>query len=257
MDNRAKSREKELINLIYCLYRGDSFLQCCGFGLIAARGRWFEAPLLSARIEASCPRWLVCILLRSTHHTKSNMSFSNSLPESLETKRLHIRVARPGDGAVFNEAIRESVDALAPWLAWVTPLPTPEQSELGCRKAYARYLLNEDLMAFFFLKENNALIGGSGIHNPNWNSRCFEVGYWGRSSHSGRGLMQEGVNALVEHALTTMGANRVFLTTDERNERSLRLAEKIGFQLEGTLRKDRLNLEGVPRNTRVYARIKP
>jgi RimJ/RimL family protein N-acetyltransferase len=65
------------------------------------------------------------------------------------------------------------------------------------------------------------------------------------------------VNALVEHALTTMGANRVFLTTDERNGRSWRLAEKIGFQLEGTLRKDRLNLEGVPRNTRVYARIKP
>jgi RimJ/RimL family protein N-acetyltransferase len=195
--------------------------------------------------------------LKPQLNTKSQMNLSNFLPESLESKRLNIRVARPGDGIVFNEAIRESVDALAPWLAWVTPLPTPEQSELGCRKAYARFLLNEDLMAFFFLKENNVLIGGSGIHNPNWNSRCFEVGYWGRSSHSGQGLMQEGVKALVVHTLTIMGANRVFLTTDERNERSWRLAEKIGFQLEGTLRKDRLNLDGVPRNTRVYARIRP
>ena len=67
--------------------------------------------------------------------------------------------------------------------------------------------------------------------------------------------MREGVNALAEYALRSLGANRVFLTTDERNTSSWRLAESIGFQLEGTLRNDRLNLAGVPRNTRIYSRI--
>jgi RimJ/RimL family protein N-acetyltransferase len=33
------------------------------------------------------------------------------------------------------------------------------------------------------------------------------------------------------------------------------LAERAGFVLEGTLRRDRLDLQGQLRNTRVYARI--
>ena len=45
----------------------------------------------------------------------------------------------------------------------------------------------------------------------------------------------------------------LFRSTDERNLRSRRLAERAGFELEGTLRRDRLDLEGKLRNTRVYA----
>lgn len=92
------------------------------------------------------------------------MSLLHHLPESLQSKRLLIRVARPGDGPVFNEAILESIDALSPWLAWVTPPPTLEQSEFNCRRAYGRFLVNEDLMAFFFLKDGDILVGGSGLH---------------------------------------------------------------------------------------------
>ena len=53
--------------------------------------------------------------------------------------------------------------------------------------------------------------------------------------------------------IVALGAHRVFLTTDERNLRSRRLAERAGFELEGTLRRDRFDLEGRLRNTRGYA----
>lgn len=177
----------------------------------------------------------------------------SSLPARLETTRLLIRVAQPGDGAVFNQAITESLEHLRPWLAWVDPAPTVDASEASCRRAHGRFLLDEDLMAFFFLKETGELVGGSGLHNPRWDLRQFEVGYWGRHARSGHGLITEGVSALVRHALDELQATRVFLTTDEANTRSRRLAERVGFQLEGTLRRDRLNLQGRLRNTCVYA----
>jgi RimJ/RimL family protein N-acetyltransferase len=177
------------------------------------------------------------------------------LPETLDTERLHIRVARPGDGVVFNAAIAESLPALAPWLGWVTPAPTLAQSEASCRRAQARWLLNEDLMVLCFLKDSGALVGGSGLHNANWTLRQFEVGYWGRSRFGGQGLMTEAVRALADHALQRLGAHRVFLTVDEANRDSWRLAERAGFELEGTLRNERFNLAGALRHTRVYARI--
>jgi RimJ/RimL family protein N-acetyltransferase len=177
------------------------------------------------------------------------------LPETLTSERLLIRVARPGDGAVFNQAIHASLAQLSPWLGWVSPPPTLEESEFSCRKAYARFLLNEDLMVFFFLKDGGALVGGSGLHNANWTLRQFEVGYWGRSGYAGMGLMSEGVRALSDYALTELRANRVYLTTDDANQASWRLAERAGFALEGKLRNERFNLSGQLRTTRVYARI--
>ena len=46
----------------------------------------------------------------------------DQLPESIETNRLVVRVARPGDGAMFNAAIVESREQLKQWLGWVYPL---------------------------------------------------------------------------------------------------------------------------------------
>jgi len=180
---------------------------------------------------------------------------ANALPEHLLSERLIIRVARPGDGPMFNRAIHESHDHLAPWLAWVTPMPTPEASELACRKAYARFLLNEDLMALFILRDSGALVGGSGLHNVNWALRHFEIGYWGHPKFAGAGLITEGVRALADHALGELQASRVYLTTDEHNAASWRLAERAGFELEGILRNERLDLAGRLRSTRVYARV--
>ncbi len=182
---------------------------------------------------------------------------SNQLPESINTPRLLVRVARPGDGPLFNAAIVESCEQLKPWLGWVSTPPTMQDSETSCRRAYARFLLNEDLMAFFILKESSTLVGGSGLHNVNWKLRQFEMGYWGRTDFVGKGLITEGVVALADHALQQLNASRVFLTTDEKNIASCKLAERAGFELEGTLRNERHNLQGELRNTRIYSRVPP
>lgn len=177
------------------------------------------------------------------------------LPEQIQSERLIIRVARPGDGTVFNAAILESLDQLAPWLGWVTPPPTLEQSEDSCCRAHERFLRNEDLMAFFFLRDDGSLVGGSGLHDADWDLRSFEVGYWGRGKFAGQGLITEGVKALADHALDSLNASRVFLTTDDKNIGSWKLAERAGFELEGILRNERRNLAGGLRNTRVYSRV--
>ncbi len=176
-------------------------------------------------------------------------------PETIETARVIIRSARPGDGGVFNRAVTSSLAELRPWLGWVRQVPTLEESEESCRRAHARFLAREDLMAFIFSKEDGELVGGSGLHDMDWSLRCFEMGYWGRTGYTGRGLVTEGVRALADFALSELRANRVFLTTDNANIRSWRLAERAGFELEGVLRNERLDLEGKPRNTRVYSRV--
>lgn len=178
-----------------------------------------------------------------------------TFPDAIETERVIVRSARPGDGVIFNRAVHESLVELRPWLAWVRVPPSLEDSEASCCRAHEKFIAREDMMAFIFSKEDGELIGGSGLHDMDWSLRSFEVGYWGRTGYTGRGLVTEGVRALADFALGDLAARRVFLTTDDANVKSWHLAERAGFELEGILRNERLDLDGRPRDTRVYARV--
>ncbi len=58
---------------------------------------------------------------------------------------------------------------------------------------------------------------------------------------------------LLGHAFEALGAVRVQLKTDGRNERSQRAIERLGAQREGVLRRSRLCWDGVHRDTVYYS----
>lgn len=176
-------------------------------------------------------------------------------PERILTDRLLLRPAMPGDGRKFHDAMLNSYDELKPWLGWVNSSLSLKEAEDTCCKAYGRYLLAQDLMIFLFDKENGELVGSIGLMNPNWDLRIFEIGYWCNTKFLKKGLMKEALSSVRNFSFQDMNAKRLYLTTDEKNISSWKLAESLGFQLEGTLRNDKLNNDGHLRNTRIYSII--
>jgi RimJ/RimL family protein N-acetyltransferase len=132
-----------------------------------------------------------------------------------------------------------------------------EESEEFCRRAHIRFLAREDLAFGLFLKETSTLVGAIGLHRMNWNVPKFEIGYWLRSSFTGQGYMTEAVAAITSFAFKMLDAKRVEIRADDRNERSWRIPERLGFQLEGILHNDGRDAAGTLRHTRVYAKIAP
>lgn len=179
-----------------------------------------------------------------------------NFPEYLETERLIIRPARPEDAEIFHKAIINSFKELQLWLSWVKNDFTLGEATRTCREAYGKFLLNQDIMVFFIDKKTNELVGASGLMKPIWDLGIFEVGYWCNTKYTKKGLMTEGLLSLCDYAINTLKANRLYLTTDDENIDSWKLAERAGFKHEGTLRKDKLNLNGDFRNTRVYSIIR-
>ena len=182
------------------------------------------------------------------------------VPECIRTERLLLRRPQPGDGVTLNAAVCESIDELRPWMPWARSAPTPEESERECRRMHGRFALREDLVVFVFERRQDgsegALLGGSGLHRIDWTVPRFEIGYWRRTGRGGQGLIGEAVLALNRVAFDRLGARRVEIRMDARNERSARVAERAGFTFEGLLRQDALDPDGQPRDTRVYARVR-
>jgi len=182
------------------------------------------------------------------------------VPERIETERLVLRGPRRGDGALVNDAVRDSLAELTPWMPWAGTMPSVDESEIHCRRQQARFILREDFALLIFLRRPDGsegeLVGGTGLHRIDWPLRRFEIGYWRKTGCEGNGYLTEAVRAVARLAFDVLGARRVEIRMDDNNAASWRLAERAGFTLEAILRFDAATPQGEPRSTRVYARVR-
>jgi len=179
-----------------------------------------------------------------------------SIPESIESSRLLIRAPLWDDGIKLNKAVIESESELKPWMPWAQNMPAIDESEVMIRKSRAQYLERSDLMLLLFLKETGELIGSSGLHRIDWQARKFEIGYWAHTAYSGQGYITEAVNAISTFAINELEANRVEIRCDSRNTRSARVAERLSFTLEGILRNEKCDVDGILRDTMIFAKVR-
>ncbi|HLL48940.1 MAG TPA: GNAT family N-acetyltransferase, partial [Longimicrobiaceae bacterium] len=82
----------------------------------------------------------------------------------------------------------------------------------------------------------------------------MEIGFWLCRSAEGQGIVTEATRILTNLALTGLGAARVEIRCDARNERSAAVARRLGYVLEST--RDEV-YEGWPRQGQTWVRTRP
>jgi len=178
------------------------------------------------------------------------------IPPSIETDRLVLREPCLDDAPEINQAVVQSIEALRPWMEWAATTPTLADTIEYCRRSAAQAILRQQIEYRIRLKEGGLFAGHINLFNIDWKVPRFEIGYWLRASLCRRGYMTEAVKALTAFSFDRLNAVRVEIKTDNRNQRSWRVAERAGFALEGTIRNDMRLADGTLRDTRVYSRIR-
>ncbi|MBP4046818.1 Protein N-acetyltransferase, RimJ/RimL family [Chromobacterium violaceum] len=95
------------------------------------------------------------------------------------------------------------------------------------------------------------IAGICSLHGINAAHRYARLGYWLADSHVGRGVMSRALALLMRYAFEELGLHRLELGCAPENLRSCRVAERLGFRLEGELR-DAQFLNGRFWNMRCY-----
>lgn len=178
------------------------------------------------------------------------------IPESFTTARLRLRCPVPGDGAVVNAAVLESLDELKPWMPWAEIPPAVWETEANLRAARSHYIARTELRLLLFHRETGDLVGSSGLHALDWSIPKCEIGYWCRTQYAGQGYISEAVRGITRFAFTVLGAERVGLRCDARNERSRQVAERVGFVLEGRLRREERERDGFLSDTLIFSLLR-
>ena len=154
----------------------------------------------------------------------------------LLTDRLIVRCYEPRDAHAVHEVVLRNKGHLVPFMGWALREPTTFEERVDLLRSFrGRFDLGDDYFYGIFLRDGT-FVGGTGLH-----TRCgpggLEIGYWIDERHQGKGLVTEAAAALSKHALTELALGRVEIHTNPDNLASNRVAEKLGFTREGTLRK--------------------
>lgn len=175
------------------------------------------------------------------------------LPDEFETERLLLRAPRPGDGAAIDDAVRETLGPLREWMDWALPEPSVELSESFARHGAADYIARNNFPLLLLLKDGGALVGSSGFLPHDWLVPSFEIGYWCRARFEGQGYVSEAVRGISRFVFAQLGARRIEIRCDARNERSARVARRCGYQLEATFHNHRVDTSGRLQDSLVFA----
>lgn len=155
------------------------------------------------------------------------------LPSEITGPRLCLRPYLAADAPAVWEAITESRAHLAPWMPWAQEYRSQDDVLGYLLRARAVWEQQMDLPLGIFRREDGHFLGGTGLHRIDWEQRHFEIGYWLRASAVGRGYARETVVLLARMAFHHLGATRVEIRIRPDNLPSRRVAEALGFALEG------------------------
>ena len=84
--------------------------------------------------------------------------------------------------------------------------------------------------------------------------RSAEIGYWLGEGHWNRGIMTRVVRAVTDYGFVTFDLIRIYAQVFSWNPASCRVLEKVGYQLEGRLRRAVVK-DGQVLDQLVYARV--
>jgi RimJ/RimL family protein N-acetyltransferase len=115
-------------------------------------------------------------------------------------------------------------------------------------KTYFPYIIVEE--------GSKKLVGFLDLKNLDWSIPKSEVGCYIDEDYARQGITTKAFALFCDHSFTEYGFQKLFLRTHESNTAARRVAEKCGFEIEGTIRKDYKTTSGELVDLIYYGRLR-
>ena len=128
-------------------------------------------------------------------------------------------------------AIEESVEALSPWMPWAVVMPTVEAERDYLRAAPERFAAGLEFGYGIHHGATGRFVGGCGVHAHRHPE--LEIGYWVRTTETGKGYASAAARALTDAAFDHVpGARCIQIRCGEGNRASAAIPPKLGYVLD-------------------------
>lgn len=151
--------------------------------------------------------------------------------------------------AMLAALVERNIDHLRAYLPLVAGLASPAAAAAHLQGAAER-ADNGEVLEWHLFSEG-ALCGAIRVKDIDTDDRKAEIGYFIGSEFAGKGIVSCAVRTVLAYCFASLQLNRMELRCASTNERSIRVAQRLGFTREGTLRQGEC-LDGVFVDQLVY-----
>jgi len=157
------------------------------------------------------------------------------IPYEIESENLIIKRYEEGNGKDLfallernynREFLKEHVDE-------ATEVFTLEDADKRVKQLIDFWEKQEHFCMAIWFKKTNTFIGNIWIQPDKWKNPSFNLGYYLDNGYTGKGLATEAAKRAVKFIFEDLKATKIRLFTRDTNERSYKLAERLGFVKEG------------------------
>lgn len=146
---------------------------------------------------------------------------------------IEVRLLRAEDADVLYDVTVANREHLAPWMSWIDKVIDVSDTHAFLRAAEKEAYEHTAFKAGIW--RGTELLGAIDLHDIDWANANARVGYWLAKEHMGHGIMTRAVRVLTEYAFEALDLHRVEIHVATENERSRRIPERLGFEMEGVL----------------------
>ncbi len=169
-------------------------------------------------------------------------------------QHLALKLISSDDAEEAYAIIDRDRDRLRVYLPWVDLVHSAEDERASLAGLSA---FDPDRQISCWLTLDGRIIGSVGLVTIRRAESWAEVGYWIDSRQEGRGLVTAAVRELERLCFLDLGLNRVQITNAADNHRSRAVPERLGYTLEGVLRREHLTGLGRIVDHSIYSILKP
>jgi len=164
-----------------------------------------------------------------------------------------LKIVSPDDAVSLYDQIEKTREQLAKYMPWGDSTRSVED-EKGFLTYCQSRIADKKLLALSIWIDNKP-VGMIDLHNIDLDNSHAEVGYWLGGEYQGNGVMTDCLKKLIEIGFDELNLHKIKLLAETVNESSNRVAEKVGFDLEGQLM-DEIHSAGVFHDANLYGMVR-
>jgi RimJ/RimL family protein N-acetyltransferase len=160
------------------------------------------------------------------------------------------------DSISFYTLIQSNKSRLEDFFAGtIARTETLESTQAYCKVIEKRIAQKEYYPYLIVDNETKDPVGLIDVKNIDWNIPKGELGAFIDAKYEGKGLVTHFINEVILNIVESHKFKKLYCRVSPHNERSVRVVERLGFELEGKLRRDYKTTKGELVDLNYYGRL--
>ena len=168
-----------------------------------------------------------------------------------------LRLLRLGDLDPYFEMVQRNRKRLADRFVGTVSRTKTLQEAQEFVEEMIKHTISNTYFPYVIIDENDSrIIGFIDLKNIDWSVPKTQIGFYIDEGYEGKGIISNAISKIIDYCFDEKGFEKLFMRIHPENLAAKKVAEKCGFELEGTIKKDYKTPSGKLVDLHYYGKVK-